>query len=169
MRTKTKHESHRINSQAGLFRFRNCKRASPFCERTADFHTFSMVSSCSTHQTIPRTFVLADLQLESRPRASLKWRKVSIFRVLNRGPPVCDRTADFQTLSTMPSCSAYQTIPRTVVFADIPPALQTRAALKWTKTCYFAQFAPWEAGNLSLTLFYRVITRLVSRTHPIFF
>ncbi len=169
MRTKKKHETHRINSQAGLFRFRNCKRATPFCERTADFHTFSMMPSCSAHQINPRTFVLADVQLASRPRAPLKWRKIGIFRVLNRGPPVCDRTADFRSFSIVPSYSAYQVTPRTVVFADIPLALQTRASLKWTKTCYFAQFAPWEAGNLSLTLFYRVITRLVSRTHPIFF
>jgi hypothetical protein len=167
MRAKRKSESHRINSQAGLFGF--CKRATPFCERTADFHTFAMMPSCSTHETDPRTFVFADFQLASRARASLKWRKIGIFRVLNRGHAVCDRTAGSRPFSSMPSYSAYQTTPRTFVFADIPLALQTRASLKWTKTCYFAQFAPWEAGNLSLTLFQGGITRLVSRTYPIFF
>ena len=88
---------------------------------------------------------------------------------MNRRPPVYERTADSRTFSSTPSCSAYQTSPTTFVFAEIPLALQTRASLKWTKTRYFAQFASWEAGNSSLTLFYRLISRLVSRTCQIFF
>ncbi len=128
-----------------------------------------MMPSCSTHEIDPRTIVFADLPFASRAGASLKWRKIVIFRDLNRGPPVFERAADFRTFSMMPSYSAYQTTPRTFVLADLPLALQTQACLKWTKTCYFAQFAPWEAGNLSLALFHGGITRLVSRTYQICF